>query len=221
MLIGVFEMIKLIPSYESNKYPKIIDNMFSLRARQFDARLGWKVKVNENGHEVDDFDDLDPLYVVSLGPDDSVLGTFRLLQTTGPHMLLNVFPELLPDGQFIRSPLVWESTRFCVDTEKVKQLSSRGLNSVTGELLSTLLEVGLYAGLTHIVTVIDVRMERVLLRAKCPVERLGEPVKIGKVNTIAILMECSERTVAEVHKGNEISERCITSEDLDYLGYAA
>ena len=214
-------MIKLIPSHESNKYPKIIDNMFSLRARQFDARLGWTVKVNENGHEVDEFDDLDPLYVVSLGPDDSVLGTFRLLQTTGPHMLLNVFPELLPDGQFIRSPLVWESTRFCVDTERVKQLSSRGLNSVTGELLSTLLEVGLYAGLTHIVTVIDVRMERVLLRAKCPVERLGEPVKIGKVNTIAILMECSERTVAEVHEGNEIAERCIANEDLNYLGYAA
>jgi len=214
-------MIKLIPAHESNKYPKIIDDMFCLRARQFDERLGWKVKVNQNGHEVDEFDELEPLYVVSLGPDESVLGTFRLLQTTGPHMLLDVFPELMPDGQFIRSPLIWESTRFCVDTEKVKDLSSRGLNSITGELLTALLEIGLYAGLTHIVTVIDVRMERVLLRAKCPVERLGEPVKIGKVNTIAILMECSEETVAQVYEGNEISQTCISTEDLNYLGYAA
>lgn len=214
-------MIKLIPAHEAKNHPKLIDEMFSLRARQFDQRLRWKVKVNEYGHEVDEFDDLDPLYVVSLGPDGSVIGTFRLLQTTGPHMLLDVFPELLPDGQFIRSPLVWESTRFCVDTERVKQLSSRGINSVTGELLSTLLEVGLYAGLTHIVTVIDVRMERVLLRAKCPVERMGPPVKIGKVNTIAILMECSEKTVARVHEGNEIGETCIRAEDIDYLNAAA
>lgn len=213
-------MIKLIPAHLSNKYPKIIDDMFCLRARQFDERLGWKVKTT-NGREVDEFDELEPLYVVSVTEDGEVLGTFRLLQTTGPHMLLDVFPELLPDGQFIRSPLVWESTRFCVDTEKVKKLSNRGLNFVTGELLTALLEVGFYAGLTHIVTVIDVRMERVLLRAKCPVERLADPVKIGEVNTIAILMECSEEAVDKVRLGNGLVETCITPEDKFYLGYAA
>lgn len=213
-------MIKIIQGHEADQFPKLIDEMFLLRARQFNDRLGWKVNVLK-GRERDEFDDLDPLYILSIDDDGEVAGTFRLLQTTGPHMLTDVFPELLPSGQFIRSPLVWESTRFCVDTEKAKANSRRGLNSITGELLSALLEVGLHAGLTHIVTVIDVRMERILLRAKCPVERLADPVKIGEVASLAILMETSEETVARVQAANEIHNTMIAEQVAEHVGFAA
>lgn len=213
-------MIKLIQANEAHLFPELINEMYCLRARQFNDRLGWQVEVND-GMERDEFDDLNPLYVISVAENGSVVGTLRLLQTTGPHMLSDVFTELLPEQQLIRSPLVWESTRFCVDTEKEIEVASSGLNIVTGELLSTLLEVGLYAGLTHIVTVIDVRMERILLRAKCPVERLGDPVKIGRVPSLAILMECSEKTVNRVKQFNGITDSCIDIEDARRLGLAA
>lgn len=213
-------MIKLIQGNESHLFPDYIDQMYRLRARQFNDRLGWQVEV-KNGRERDRFDDLNPLYVLSIDHDDCVNGTLRLLQTTGPTMLSDIFPQLLPEGQIVRSPLIWESTRFCVDTEKAKDKSESGLNTVTGELLSTLLEIGLYAGLTHIITVIDIRMERILLRAKCPVERLADPVKIGKVASLAILMECSEKTVQRINITNGISGSCINPEDAKRLGMAA
>ena len=213
-------MIKLIQASEAHLFPELIGEMYRLRARQFNDRLGWRVEV-KNGKERDQFDNLNPLYVISVDENGNVIGTLRLLQTTGPHMLSDVFPQLLPDNQMVRSPLIWESTRFCVDTQKVKDKPVKGLNTVTGELLSALLEIGLYAGLTHIVTVIDVRMERILLRAACPVERLGSPVKIGKVPSLAILMECSEATVNRVHIKNNIANSCIKLEDARRLGMAA
>lgn len=213
-------MIKLIQANEAHLFPNLINEMYHLRARQFNDRLGWQVEVKD-GKERDEFDELNPLYVLAIAKDGSVVGTLRLLQTTGPHMLSDVFTQLLPENQLIRSPLVWESTRFCVDTEKECEVANSGLNFVTGELLSTLLEVGLYAGLTHIVTVIDVRMERILLRAKCPVERLGAPVRIGSVPSLAILMECSEKTVKRVQSHNGITRSCIDIEDARRLGLAA
>lgn len=213
-------MITLIQGHESHLFPETIDQMHRLRARQFNDRLGWTVNV-QNGREIDEFDELDPLYAVYIDNDGCVIGTFRLLQTTGPHMLSEVFPQLLSQGQTIRSPLVWESTRFCVDTVKATEKSISGLNKVTGMLLSSLLEIGTYAGLTHIVTVIDVRMERILLRARCPVERLAEPVKIGKVGSLAILMECNEKNIQRIHDANGIEGPCINIEDAKRLGMAA
>ncbi len=212
-------MIRLIQAHEKHLFPELIDQMFQLRARQFNDRLGWKVKVS-GGHERDGFDDLNPLYVVSVDTTEKVVGTFRLLQTTGPTMLSDVFSELVPDGLIVRSPIIWESTRFCVDTELAKEKAESGLNLVTGELLSALLEIGVAAGLSHIVTVIDVRMERILRRSKCPIDRLAPPQRIDGVPSLAILMECTDETVARVHETNGIPSPCIISEDAARLGLA-
>ena len=38
--------------------------MFRDRAEQFSQRLGWAVSVNASGHERDQYDELNPLYVI-------------------------------------------------------------------------------------------------------------------------------------------------------------
>jgi len=213
-------MMVLIQGSQADQYPELIDQMHRLRARVFSNRLGWAV-VDENGWERDKFDDLNPLYALSVDAAGRIVGTFRLLQTTGPTMLAEVFSACLPPGMVIRSPLVWESTRFCVDTDLARERGEHGLTEVTAELLSSLLEIGVYAGLDHIVTVIDVRMERILRRAGCPVERLADPVRIGDVPTLAILMECSDETVAHLHFVNGLAERVIKLETIMRLNRAA
>lgn len=206
-------MIKLIHGYERSSYPDLFNNMFSLRARVFSERLGWKVDV-QNGFEIDNFDRLDPLYGFYTNDQNDVLGSFRLLQTTGPTMLRDVFPRCLPDGLDVRSPLVWESTRFCVDTQKVDLLGGVGLNVITSSMISSLMEIGLVAGLSHIVTVIDVRMERILRRAGCPIENLGDPVDYGGVRTLAVLVECTEASVAFVQNKTGLMVNQLQKEDV-------
>ena len=90
-------MIKLIQGSQSHENPDLIDQMFRLRAKAFADRLNWDVKVID-GQERDRFDDCDPLYILSLNPAGRVAGSARLLQTTGPNMLADVFPQLLPPG---------------------------------------------------------------------------------------------------------------------------
>jgi acyl homoserine lactone synthase len=201
-------MITIIQGHERQRYADIIDQMFQLRARVFSDRLGWEVKV-ENGREFDQFDELDPLYLVSITDDNRVVGCARLLQTTGPTMLSHVFDRLVPSDGAIRSPIVWESTRFCVDTADPGLRAGRALARITGELMAAEIEVGLKAGLSHIVTVVDIRMERILKRGGCPVERIGDVVDYGGVPTLAVLIPVDLETLLSIQQANGLTGSCI------------
>ncbi len=106
-------MLKLIEGSYASFFPKEMDAMFRNRAITFSQRLGWEVTVKD-GYERDIFDDANPLYLVSVDPDtEQYLGSLRLLPTTGPNMLRDVFPYLLRDGEAIESATIWESSRIC------------------------------------------------------------------------------------------------------------
>ena len=161
-------MIKLIPGSCVPLFPGEIDAMFRNRALTFATRLGWNVVVKD-GHERDAFDDLNPLYLVSVNPDtQEYWGSLRLLPTTGPNMLRNVFPFLLGEDEAVESATIWESSRICVaamdgQPERIKS----GVNFVLCELLAGIGEVAVLAGLTQIVSVFDARIFRVLKAAGC------------------------------------------------------
>lgn len=213
-------MLSVIDGSERELYPKLIDQMHQLRASVFRDRLGWAVEVVD-GRERDRFDDLAPLYVLSLSPEGKVVGCLRALQTTGPNMLADVFPELLPPGEVVRSPLIWELTRFCVDMSYAADRSGNVLSKITGELLCGLFETGLAAGLTHVVSVFDIRMEKVLRRAACIPHRLAEPKEIGGVMTVAGLFDVNEAMVEGLHRQAQIPFPSVQRGELQRLGFAA
>src|SRR6516225_3580216 len=150
-------MLKLIEGSYASFFPKEIDAMFRNRAETFSERLGWEV-VLRDGYERDRFDDANPLYLVSVDPDtEEYWGSLRLLPTTGPNMLRDVFPQLL-DGSFIESATIWEVSRICVSAvygqpDRIKS----GVNYVLSELILGIGEVSVVAGLIQIVAVFDAR----------------------------------------------------------------
>ena len=156
-------MIITINGADRRKYPQLMQKMHRLRKQVFADRLGWDVTI-ENDEERDAFDDLNPLYLLAMDNQEQLQGCLRLLPTTGPNMLRNVFAELLP-GERIESPLIWESTRFCINREAAPVLTERGLNRTTCELFSALIEITEVAGLISIVTVFDALMKRILEKA--------------------------------------------------------
>lgn len=213
-------MIYLIDGNEREQHPGLIDQMHRLRAKVFQGRLGWEVSVID-GRERDRFDDEMPLYVISTTPEGQVVGCLRALQTTGPNMLSDVFSELLEPGTRIRSPLIWESTRFCVDLEYAMGRSKNTLSIITAELLCGLVETGLAAGLSHIVSVYDIRMERVLIRAGCDPVRLADPKEIGGVQTIAGLFEVNQAFVDRLHSKSNLAYPAVDTHALRRIGLAA
>lgn len=81
----------------------------------FRDRLGWDVEVTD-GQERDHFDYLFPTHIVSITDDGQVASAMLFLQTTGLNMLADVFSTVRQDDPAPCSPLIWEATRFCVDT---------------------------------------------------------------------------------------------------------
>ncbi|MDR6670236.1 acyl-homoserine-lactone synthase [Rhizobium sp. 1399] len=162
----------------------LLDSMFRLRARVFDARLKWQVTVTE-GRERDHFDALAPHYIVIVGGEGKVVASARLLPALGATMLSDVFPELIGNRPFLPHERMVESSRFCVDTQAESAPGPFGLSLATVFLFAGILEWCLASGMTEIATVTDLRFERILKRVSWPLARYGEPRLIGAVRSIA------------------------------------
>jgi N-acyl-L-homoserine lactone synthetase len=169
---------------ESGAGDKLICRMHALRARVFRERLGWNVTVR-SGRETDEYDALDPTYLLAVTDDlRDLVGCARLLPATGPTMLGRTFPTLLDGKPVPFHPGLIESSRFCVDTELGTKNAARGLHFATMALFAGILEWSLLTGYSEVVTVTDIRFEKILGRAGLPFNRLGAPRQIG--NTVAV-----------------------------------
>lgn len=187
-------MIFTVESVDQGNYVELIDEMFRMRAEVFSGRLGWDVRV-ENGREIDRFDAEDPLYLLSLDEQSGQLrGAVRLLPTTGPNMLRDVFSALMRGGA-VESPLIWESSRFAVNPRifetKHRAEANHTVNRTTVELLCGMVETAQLAGIEHIVSVFDARMARIFRSIDCRFEQLGTPARIGKTMTYTGLFDMS------------------------------
>jgi acyl homoserine lactone synthase len=87
--------------------------MHRLRYRVFKDRLGWDVTTSGD-LEADEFDTFRPVYVLHVD-NEYVDGCVRLLPTTGPYMLRDVFPVLLGTEPAPVGARVWEASRFACE----------------------------------------------------------------------------------------------------------
>ena len=157
-------MIRFITASELHQYPELRDSMFQDRADQFRTRLGWDVTVDDQGHERDEYDGLNPLYVICQGTDGLHLGSMRFLPMNGPTMIDDHFPDLL-GGRNISGPHLWECTRFCL-SRKAGSLVAGRLMLAGGELMTAF-------GLEGFAGVFDERMVRIYRRIGAAPDILG------------------------------------------------
>ena len=176
-------MVIAIESGSSSEARYFLDQMFALRAKVFDERLGWQVAARD-GRERDQFDDLNPVYILAVTAKNDVVGCARLLPAMGQTMLLSVFPQLVSGQAFHPHAQMVESSRFCVDTT-IERRSRGGLHHVTRLMFAGILEWCLSRGHTEVVTVTDIAVERILGRAGWSLRRLGPPQRVGLTKALA------------------------------------
>src|SRR5699024_698295 len=153
--------------------------VFRFRADVFDRKLGW---VRSNGDvEIDFFDVIHPCYVVCTDRAHTVVGGVRLLPTTGPTMLRDVFPQLLGDCELPASDLVWEASRFFAGGQGAHQ----AFTQIAARLFEGIFACGLEKGWSRVVAVSDVRLERYVRSLGIDVCRFGDPLMIGTTRTMA------------------------------------
>lgn len=157
-------MIKFVYGQEIAEHPELRASMHVDRAYQFKDRLGWNVDVREDGQEHDQYDQLNPLYVIVEDTIGGHAGSMRLLPTTGQTMVNDHFSHLT-DGVMISSPFIWECTRLC--------LSRHAPRTVAPQLLAAGAKVMQEFGIDHFVGVFDMRMTKIYQRLGASPTMLG------------------------------------------------
>lgn len=181
-------MLRYIHAKDLGNYPRLEDSMFRDRADQFRTRLGWDVEIDRNGHETDQYDSLNPLYVIWEQPDGRHGGSMRFLPTTGPVMVNDIFGHLT-GGMRISSPLIWECTRFCLARGAGSNIAA-ALMLAGGEIMSGL-------GIRHFAGVFDARMVRIYRSIGSSPEILGSE-GVGRDRISVGLWEFSPLAKAQV-----------------------
>ncbi|MCU9847367.1 autoinducer synthase [Defluviimonas sp. WL0024] len=145
-------MLRFLTGEELTDYPLLRDTMFADRAKQFRERLGWAVRVDAQGFERDEYDALNPTYVLWQRPDGRHGGSMRFMPTLGRCMVNEHF-SALAGGRRFAHPKVWECTRFC--------LGEQAPAMVSAALMLGGAQLGVGLGLSRAVGVFDARMVRI------------------------------------------------------------
>lgn len=186
MLMERYRMFTLAYGDDLFDFPKLANEMFNDRRVQFAEEFGWELNIDARGREIDQYDLMNPLYVILKDGNGSHVASGRLLPTTGPTMIADHFSDLT-DGVQIESSLIWEVSRVFV--------APRGRNSVrnAAALMWAGAEIGLRAGIEFFVSVTPKDMTRVFATCGWPAEIIGERIDDKDGHLCACLWEVTRK----------------------------
>lgn len=194
LLTKMLGEIMFVVTGKQTELPKgLYMDVSKYRHKVFVEQLGWNL-LSFNDGEQDQFDNSDTIYVVSRDKQGSILGCGRLLPTTKPYLLRDVFPQLLNGMIPPNSSDVWELSRFSSMNFNAKHSSSLGQfsSSITVKLLHECLAVASAQGAKRIITVSPVGVERLLIRAGFHVHRAGLPMVVDEHPIFACWIEIND-----------------------------
>lgn len=119
------------------------EQIWRFRHQHFVERLGWEGLRKPDGLEIDEFDTNDAIHLALIS-DRTVVGYSRLLPTTKPHLLSDVYPEVAGGNDYPKGPLVYEWTR-CIAEPEVSIAGVLAANMLLTGVLEYCLVVGIEA----------------------------------------------------------------------------
>ncbi|AEI04464.1 autoinducer synthase protein SolI (plasmid) [Afipia carboxidovorans OM5] len=184
-------MISVIRGRDVSNHSALMDAVFCLRHEIFVDRMGWTALRCSNGRERDQFDCDAAIHVVGLDC-DKVCAYSRLLPTTGPHLLHDVYPELLDGAIAPRRPDVWEWTRlFTYPLSETSTLSLGGRR-----LFVAIAEFCEQRGISSLIAQAAPQWITKLLQLGWEARPLALPVIYGGESVVALEAHLTPTTVA-------------------------
>lgn len=199
-------MYLLIQAHEYHKHNKLLAQSFRLRKRVFADRLGWDVCVSGDC-ERDRYDDLHPAYLLWCDEDRSQLyGSVRLMPTTGPTLLYDVFRETFPDACDLIAPGIWEGTRMCIDEDAIgRDFPDMRPDRAFCLLLLALCEAALANGIHTMISNYEPHMRRVYQKAGAELDELGRSAGYGRFPVCCGAFEVSHRVLRAMRNKLHVS----------------
>ncbi|HET8899151.1 MAG TPA: acyl-homoserine-lactone synthase [Rhodanobacteraceae bacterium] len=168
----------------------------SYRYRVFVERLGWDLPGAAGGIDQDQFDRADTVHAMVRDAEGRLCGCARLLPTTGPYLLSEVFPHLLDGASPPCDSAVWELSRYT--TEMVEEGSDNPelASQRFRLLLRAAVEVALTRGARRFITFSYLGVERIARRFGLHVHRAGAVHLVDGRPVLAFWIELDQQTLA-------------------------
>jgi acyl-homoserine lactone synthase len=164
--------VHVITSANRHLYERELDEHHRIRHRIYIEDLKWPgLTPRADGREYDQFDFDETVYLLGLD-EGRVVGGLRLVPTTGPHLIADVFSRFASERGVPRSIDIAEWTRIFVVPERREEHSASKVGSV---VIASMIDYGLQEGLSAISVVMNTFWLPKFLRYGWRVRPLGLP----------------------------------------------
>lgn len=188
--------MKIINGCDAHLYKAELIEAYKLRHQIFVEEKGWEEIRKDDGIEKDQFDFADAVHML-LYEHGQLIGYQRMLPTTGPYLLSEVYPQLC-ESELPNDPAIWEWTRFAV--EKEHRGGGRKLSRAGNLLLSAIVEWGLERGVHSIVIEMNPLWLLRLVQLYFKVTPLGIAKSIGNEEVLAVTASFDQRTLTRLRE---------------------
>lgn len=166
-------MIHIVENHLELANRSLLETMFADRKRLFVDLFGWDVPVVEGRFEIDQFDTADTVYLICADEAGVHEASIRLMPTTRPHMLGELFAHLCPYG-VPAGPNIWESTRLCLP----QRHGAARRRELRNRLISAMVDFALERGIDRFTGVLPDAFRKEVLAMGWAAEPLGPAVRV-------------------------------------------
>ena len=183
-------MIRQYTAKDAKAFPLLFESMHCDRKRVFVDLLKWDIP-HEGGFEIDQYDGPSARYLILDDPSTGEhLGSVRLLPTTGPHLMGDVFSHLCEQGVPVADD-IWEITRFVVSP----RVSRKDRLRVRNMLGRAMIEWGIAENICAYTCVCELGFLNQLLASNWSINHLGLPQRIGQTTVGALSILCTRSSI--------------------------
>jgi acyl-homoserine lactone synthase len=195
-------MIFLVDRSNRAAFSAQIEEMHRHRHEIYVNRRGWTALQRDDGLEIDQFDTDDAVYLMGVDSQGCVNSALRLMPTTGPHLLRDVFSHTITWGRVPVSDRIYEFTRYFIVREHKHEFGRR---HAAGKLLCAMFEFGLAKGLTHISFLCDTFFLPTILELGWKTRPLGLPTPYDEGTCVALVFEVSQAGLASTRAARNVA----------------
>lgn len=153
--------------------------------------------------EIDIYDRMPNVYILSTSPSGQVIGGLRQMPTVGPTLTWEVFSDMVPDRSSIMSPKVWETTRFCVEPEVDHMKVRSGTSRVAIELSLGAIDYGIENGITRHIAVCERSVFELTQSFRIPSQVIGSRIEPNGSEILCVAWEINDTTAERMRWARE------------------
>lgn len=174
---------------------ELMEKIWRFRHEQFVDRLGWRELAREDRREIDLFDTYNAVHMVIL-VEGEIAAYSRLLPTMAPHLLSDVYPEVMGGKEWPHGHSIYEWTR-CIASDRI--LKRDGL-PVSSLLIAGVMEFCLVAGIDKLVVETHPKLVGQLLATGWETEVLASPTTYKDYLVVPVCATPTPQGLLQLHE---------------------